>query len=330
MRRNSNRRHGFTLIELLVVIAIIAILVALLLPAVQQAREAARRTQCKNNLKQLGLALHNYHDVYMTFPPGYISHFGEWRDSNNTTFNGYPSAGTGTSSNGIAQWSWSAFILPYIDQAPAFQSLNVSGLRADESLATAASQAIMSSPFSAFLCPSDINPGIADGDRGDIQDSDGVEYATATTNYIAMNRSGGITVQGRASSEGLFTVHSRVKIRDITDGTSNTIALGERAWQFTATNGAVQEPRAGLALMVRSSDDSACDDHSCGLTDGMGIVDTGLNRNTRDEQGFSSLHTGGVQFVLADGSVRFISENVDQDTLENVADRNDGNVIGEY
>ncbi len=107
------RRRAFTLIELLVVIAIIAILIALLLPAVQQAREAARRTQCKNNLKQLALALHNYHDVFNTFPPGSVL-----PQAGNTT--PYPPASHNNPMARTAGWTWSAFILPYIDQAPMY------------------------------------------------------------------------------------------------------------------------------------------------------------------------------------------------------------------
>src|SRR5688500_480674 len=145
------RRRGFTLIELLVVIAIIATLIAILLPAVQQAREAARRTQCKNNLKQIGLALHNYHDIQLTFPPGFI------RD-------------------GVANsdgWSWGAAILPQLEQAPLYDLLGVSRYRlrdvlagSNPALATVAQRsAALQTHVPVYVCPSDPNEGIAHADR---------------------------------------------------------------------------------------------------------------------------------------------------------------------
>ena len=146
------RRRGFTLIELLVVIAIIAILIALLLPAVQQAREAARRTQCKNNLKQLGLAMHNYHDVHRAFPMGWVNDFSSRSPTENgsDTIDGHFGA-----TDDVAQWAWSVYLLPFIDQAPAFESLGVNTLRGSQAITVAASRDIMTSPFPSFRCPSD-------------------------------------------------------------------------------------------------------------------------------------------------------------------------------
>ena len=128
----NRKRKGFTLIELLVVIAIIAILVALLLPAVQQAREAARRTQCKNNLKQLGLAFHNYHDVHRTFPPGWINDHTRWQTTGGASVNSHHG-----NAEDDAQWAWSVFLMPFIDQAPAFNTLGVNDQRADAAVETA-------------------------------------------------------------------------------------------------------------------------------------------------------------------------------------------------
>ena len=136
------RKSGFTLIELLVVIAIIAVLIALLLPAVQQAREAARRSQCKNNLKQIGLALHNYHDTANKFPSGFVTR-------------AWPSPGTGATTE-LSCWSWGAMILPYIDQAPMYNTLQVGTLSLAANLAAGGAQATAATtPLSGFMCPSE-------------------------------------------------------------------------------------------------------------------------------------------------------------------------------
>ncbi len=131
----TRRTRGFTLIELLVVIAIIAILIALLLPAVQQAREAARRTQCKNNLKQIGIAMHNYHDVFNVLPPGYISRFP------NTIVSGE-----------VGLYSWGAFILPQVEQTTCTIPLNVGNVRLEQNLGTAAGLLALQTPLPAFRC----------------------------------------------------------------------------------------------------------------------------------------------------------------------------------
>ena len=178
MRRDSRRRLGFTLIELLVVIAIIAILIALLLPAVQQAREAARRTQCKNNLKQIGLAMHNYHDVYTTFPPGHMF---------DTTIPG----GNANSFQHPEMWAWGAFILPFVDQAPLFNQLNVSQRRLTDLLAEGPDvAALIQIPLSVYHCPSDPGGGGL-ADPALIWNSPGVlaggmsDFRAGSSNYVA-------------------------------------------------------------------------------------------------------------------------------------------------
>ena len=142
-------RRGFTLIELLVVISIIAVLIALLLPAVQQAREAARRSQCKNNIKQMGLAFHNYHDVFNTFPPAWIS--------------GSATGPTNGSTTETGCWGWGAMLLPHLDQAPLYNVVQPGPLTLSQNLAAGGAQAAaLKTPLAAFRCASDVGPGVND------------------------------------------------------------------------------------------------------------------------------------------------------------------------
>ena len=302
------RRKAFTLIELLVVIAIIAILVALLLPAVQQAREAARRTQCKNNLKQLGLALHNYHDVSLTFPMGW--------------FDNVP-AGTG-------RWTWTAHVLPYVDQAPLYSQLDVGNNRPQDVYNDATLRSLIQQPYSAFRCPSDTGP-----DLNSARLVGGNQIST--NNYMGNNGSNRLE-KFLPDADGVFYFQSKVRIRDITDGTSNTIFVGERAWMLEG-----QTLMAGLLFMQPDSNGN----QDIGGTQGMSSGGAPINStNTGSSvphslRGFSSNHTGGAQFLLADGAVRFISENIDHDvptgsspeinsTFERLLSIADGEVIGEY
>ena len=222
LRSRHRNPFGFTLIELLVVIAIIAILIALLLPAVQQAREAARRSQCKNNLKQLGLALHNYHDIHRVFPSGVV-------DSNPATSSPGDAA---NNSNGLA---WGTMILPMIDQAPLFnqigtqtggftrswQDANGDGTLGD---AIAAAKTILP----AFICPSDPMGGL-NTDKGSFGKS----------NYLGNAGRGAVqtTSTGAAAGakNGMFFENSKRRFRDITDGTSNTFFITERTTKNDAS-----------------------------------------------------------------------------------------------
>lgn len=341
MRKNFKRR-GFTLIELLVVIAIIAILIALLLPAVQQAREAARRTQCKNNLKQLGLAMHNYHDVSLAFPMGWINDYSHYRPASGNDIDGH----FGVAQEDAGQWAWSAFILPYIDQAPAFQALNVSSRRAAFTVAAATPgteiRRILTTPMAAFRCPSDVGPGInSEEDRRVTDEAGGNPLQIALSNYVASNRGiafGSTTVQSDSSDAniGVFFGDSRTRIRDITDGTSNTLLIGERAWTYQSSNGFV-ESWAALTFMAggETSGSGSCVNSSCGFGDAVATTSIGINPDnaastTRPRVTYSSNHTGGAQFALADGSVRFLSENMDLQTLANLGAIRDGQVIGEF
>jgi len=271
------RRLAFTLVELLVVIAIIGVLVALLLPAVQAAREAARRTQCSNNLKQIGLGLHNYHDVLKTFPSGFV-------------------ANSSSDGNG---WGWGAFILPYIEQKSLYDALEVSKVKVPTTATT-----LTKTRIDAYRCPSDVGPDV-NTHRGN----------HGTSNYagVAGASSDGGVIDG-TNNNGLFFRNSRIGMHSITDGTSNTLAVGERAYNSNPWNGAVWVGR------------------STGYANHLWVLWDNADHRLKGtyQWAFSSLHPGGVQFVLADGSVRFLSETIDGTTLRRLAQRNDGQVLGEF
>ncbi|QDT64234.1 DUF1559 domain-containing protein [Calycomorphotria hydatis] len=319
------RRKGFTLIELLVVIAIIAILIALLLPAVQQAREAARRSQCKNNLKQLGLAMHNYHDSYKMFPAAV-----------------YPQGGT------VGDWAWGTMILPFMEQAPLYKNMDVGGQSCGAFIDTAtANPDIDTLAIATYRCPSDPGPD---------QNTSRQITATAATdtpncNYVGSNTSGhfvdtvdanGVFVFGLFETTSGSNKQNRIAIRDIVDGTSNTISVGERCWEFDGASGKIQ-PRAATLIGVDNmagsgggtgimEDVAACATNGATPTKANINLDVAASVRTGSGSaaGYSSLHVGGAQFALADGSVRLITENVDVTTFQNLADRRDGNVVGEF
>lgn len=296
------RRRGFTLIELLVVIAIIAILVALLLPAVQQAREAARRSQCKSNLKQIGIGLHNYHDVHGGLPPGCVPRL----------------AGANINGN-YESWGWSSYILPYIDNAALFDELNINGQTLNEALVAAnaaGGQAALSAafpPLPAYQCPSDTTgPRLRNGMRrthfrGDSGIPNG--WRPPTLNYPGST--GGIRGDvatpnrpNRRAPKGIFYNWSSVKFRDITDGTSNTFAVGER------------ERRCGAGSWIGNRNPQGSGTH--GNDYNLARVKIPLNHplnsgNDNCTDGFSSKHTGGAHFLLCDGAVRFVNDTIDHD-----------------
>ena len=297
-------RRGFTLIELLVVIAIIAILIALLLPAVQQAREAARRTQCKNNLKQLGLALHNYAETYRCFPPQYIYN---------------PSTPT------AACWGWAVGVLPYLEQTGTYNLLNSGQRTVTNAMADLTARAAMKTRMGALRCPTDISP-----DELSSQAVGG--QTTSRSNYPGVNGDGPRCYKQSPNSNyrpGIF--HSRnvgVLLRDITDGTSNTLMVGERAGLEKFRNDNTYTHWVGL---------SHGDQDGSGFQGPLEIVgSTGFHMHTNPavnfgfKSWFGSRHTGGAQFVLADGSVRFLSENVDIATYKSLSVMADGLALGEF
>lgn len=334
MPTHRKKRQGFTLIELLVVIAIIAILIALLLPAVQQAREAARRTQCKNQLKQLGLALHNYHDAHSAFP-----------------------IGTRTP---ISAPNWRIAVLPFLDQTALYNQLDIdsqatvggfSGRREDSSsygYGTAENSILAGHVVPGWNCPSSPlstnavgqTPTYNNAEEGQTHDYVGIAGAApdpsgTTTTCSAVSGYGGIVCQN-----GMLYPNASKKMRDVKDGTSNTMIVGEQSglvgdldiranyhggWAGFTTGGnpaaMTGSPWGAGVTTVRypiNADETFCTGSS------------GCNSTYDLNTTLSSFHTGGTQGLLCDGSVRFFSENMDLQTLLKLCARNDGQVIGEF
>ena len=329
MRRKPS--HGFTLIELLVVIAIIAILIALLLPAVQQAREAARRSQCKNNLKQLGLAMHNYHDVFKTLPPGYV-------DIRN-------SSGDCVDNNG--HWAWSVFLLPYLDQAGLYNQLDPGNTLPSDAANSSANRTAMSKRYPVFVCPSGNSPQKHDWGGYAISyphGSTGGSAYMSVTNYVVSNNIAAVrqhrandVTKGTDGAIGAFYRDSKVNFSDILDGTSNTILAGERAYiisggivnrggmLFAVREGGKTPPCSGPSSWTTAANPPDYVDTNAGANQGLltivGSTVYPINVelpsdpiNSDKKVAYSSNHEGGAHFIFADGSVHFISENIDHQT----------------
>jgi prepilin-type N-terminal cleavage/methylation domain-containing protein len=297
----SKLRKGFTLIELLVVIAIIAILVALLLPAVQQAREAARRAQCKNNLKQIGVALHNYHDVHRTLPPGFIG-----VDLTTRTPN----------IHGMNSFGWGMMILPMLDQGTLFKDFNskVSLLNAANN---PANEALTQKPLAAYRCPSDTAPDVWDLN----DDSGNFLIKLASSNYVGhfgtldLDACEMTPVQ-QCFGDGALYHNSTTRFRDFTDGQSSTLMVGERRsgdpGDFNSTW--VGAPANGDHAMERI----------------LGIADHTPNHEDAHLDDFSSMHTGGCHMLAADGAVHFVGENIDDTVWKDLATRRGDELVGDF
>ncbi|QDT56958.1 Type II secretion system protein G precursor [Caulifigura coniformis] len=304
------RRRGFTLIELLVVIAIIAILIALLLPAVQQAREAARRTQCKNNLKQIGLALHNYESSITIFPPSSTSGFGKgvW---------GWTAASE--QDRTMHLHSFASLILPYLEQAAVSNNINYNL----SSLAVANREmAATQMPF--YLCPSYAGPKIS-ADPLYVTTAGFNRYAIR--NYVAMGAKTVIGLSGASPAEGCMFPGSKTGFRDMTDGSSNTVMIAETreekasVW-IDGTSAAVAGRYLGSPPTYAGPRVSI--NYQPYFPGGLFPNSIGQN------WGPSSLHTGGAHHLLGDGSVRFISENIDAGTYDALVTKSGGEVVGEF
>ena len=310
----EKRRRGFTLIELLVVIAIIAVLIALLLPAVQQAREAARRTQCKNNLKQLGLAMHNYHDTLNVFPFG-------WDE---------------------LETGWHAMILPQLEQSGLYGTLiwQENGLgnwnAAGSPNLTACEKLIV-----AFRCPSMAVPEHLDNEG--IPGRSPVSYRAVASSIAASDDastipagSGTTVALEQATHDGMFFGCSSISLRDVIDGTSNTIMIGE---SYTDPN-YVKDGQSMDYWQIGSPQTGTWVLGGIGGTEYSELVGSTFGRinSRRDpavngvimEMSFGSWHVGGAHFTLADGSVKFISDSVDLTLYRKLATRAGGEVVGEF
>jgi len=320
-------RRGFTLIELLVVIAIIAILIALLLPAVQQAREAARRTQCKNNFKQIGLALHNYHDVYNAFPPG--------RTRN--TYSGITSAWY------TGNIAWLPRLLAQIDQAPLYNRIDwnlgqgSSSTDGDDGVNGQSPDGARRQIIPAFRCPSDPATGVSwvapDGTTVTGQRSNN---GYAPGNYVACVGTG---TRLTTNPPGVFGQNTNFGFRDITDGTSNVLAVSEvvighyRIGTNDSGNGTLCTAGAKDTNDTRQAGTSwfyGYFPQSCFFNTFVGPnakqYDCGVNSD-RTNNAARSVHVGGVQALLCDGSVHFFSDNIDLSTWNRLGDKGDGQVV---
>lgn len=286
----GNRRLAFTLVELLVVITIIGVLISLLLPAVQSAREAARRMQCSNNLKQLGLALHNYHSAIGCFPPGWICEY----DSNNTII-------------AAPEWGWTVFLFPYLEQDNLYRQMRVS----DRTLGMTASDDAQGGIFGYQLlrvklgmlrCPSDTT---ADLLPKALRPWGGTNFEPSTSNYVGIM--GFFDAAGDFANTGLFVGNRSYKFRDMTDGTSNTVVVGERHKRCLSASW------PGPADITDAS--------PSGVYHVVGRMSVKLNNMlpiTPGQQpiydcaeGLGSGHPGGAHFLVGDGAVRFLTDSID-------------------
>jgi prepilin-type N-terminal cleavage/methylation domain-containing protein len=304
------RRAGFTLIELLVVIAIIGVLVGLLLPAVQQAREAARRISCGNNVKQLGLALHNYHDKGDVFPPAAIRRYFRTSSANEWSTN---------------MLSWMALILPYMEESAIYDQLDFDiepGLSGSD--ATNYNRVARKLPIDGFRCPSDPRRHSRD------------------TNYEPTNYAACLgDSQMHKGNRSIIDCDSRIGIRDVLDGTSSTMGVAEilvgsplneaaNSSGGACPSGTLQDPSLrgqswlyanhvrSYAFNTLTGPNAASDD--CGLNTGGGFVSAARSQ-----------HPGGVMVMMVDGGTRFVSDSVDLTTVwRRIGNRQDGEVVGSF
>ena len=338
-RSKWGRARAFTLIELLVVIAIIAVLIALLLPAVQQAREAARRTQCKNNLKQLGLACHNYADVFLQFPQNYDSCWLNASIENGPT-------------------SWLVASLPYIDNAPLFNQYNFNDKGGNNGTAAGPTgtnnQTLRRLVIPAFVCPSNPQTPVRQNQNQGYGSGNGGGPDAAGTDYVgnlghvwggwrdcgAVPNFPGIPAAGSAgtpwmdgdsdndirNSNGVFNYRGAAKLRDITDGTSNTVLVFEdmhwvngrtTASQYT-NDSAWMSPLGAIGNMR-----NPVNDRQYRVAQGGGTTEPRCH-------GLSSMHVGGCHILLCDGTVRFLSENIAHQTRYALATRSGSEIVGEF
>ncbi|MCR9291598.1 MAG: DUF1559 domain-containing protein [bacterium] len=282
-------QRGFTLVELLVVIAIIGILVGLLLPAVQAAREAARRMQCTNNMRQLGIAVHNYESAYKCLPSGWIDN----------------------SPEGEPGWGWAAALLPFMEGSNLHNLIDPRIAIEEDIHAT-----VRTTVVSTFICPSDPAPNLFVIHEGDghnhhtlsIDDEGDPLFEISKSNYVGMF--GTFELEDAPyRGNGMFFGNSRIKFRDVTDGLSNTLMIGERG------------SRLGQSIWHGNIPEAA-EPHARIL----GVADHSPNDPVGHYEDFSSFHTGGVNFMRADVSVTFLPDSIDERVYQAMATRTGGEI----
>lgn len=348
--RKTNR-HGFSTLDVVVTIVILLVLAALFLPATRRTRPVARRSQCRNNLKQIGLALHNYHDVHRTLPPGWIA------------------SATVEQSSGFG---WNHHILPFFDQEPLHRKFDTNRKLADT---TSDNAELASRILTSARCPADTGPDQAKSSWMPLP---------ATSNYVG-NFGIGLPITYSATTtstarlvdpkfvQGIFGANTRIRIHDVKDGMSNVVLVGERRgsatgveWPIGKIEGPYSSYWAGIpnvaavsplvivatatgGAIEHSVDGDRSDPDALPLTGNIDQVRDpesrkslpyfAINRDVRGATlsrsdavtaGFSSWHTGGNQMVLGDGTVRFISENIDPTIYTNLVRRSDGEKLGEF
>ncbi|MCE5267826.1 MAG: DUF1559 domain-containing protein [Planctomycetaceae bacterium] len=274
-------RRAFTLVELLVVITVIGILIALLLPAVQAAREAARRMSCSNNLKQIGLALHLYHDVNQRLPAG-------WR--------GYAVGARAPYALGEPGWGWAAAILPFAEQTNVSKNL----IHFEKSLTAPENAQARVFPLALFRCPSDAGEATFTWTPDEPSAGGGGSVELAAGNYLGVygtmdvHECGSVPRGQQCVSDGVFFHNSGIRFADITDGLSNTFVAGERTCdqEHSTWVGAPAGDKCAPGLVVGSAGEPP-------------------NSEKADIHNFSSHHPSGTQFLLGDGSVRLVPQSID-------------------
>jgi prepilin-type N-terminal cleavage/methylation domain-containing protein/prepilin-type processing-associated H-X9-DG protein len=296
---------GFTLVELLVVIAIIGTLVGLLLPAVQAAREAARRSSCSNNLKQIGLALHGFHDTYKRFPMG---------------MNGavYPSLFN------YLPWDWGYQIMPFIEQDNVFKKITPT---VGFNLLNANNNAAMKSQISTYMCPSVPKQGGFVSCCGSVPGTDDAAAASYSAIATHLAITAGINDAATLNASGVIFSGSKVRMADIVDGTSSTVVIGEMYVDYDTSR---------KAWLETNYPGSYCPGNQCYLANiwAHGNVMTtayGINQFAGSQSlGVQSFHAGGAQFAFADGHVGFISQSIVQGTLKSLTTRAGSEFVGDY
>lgn len=327
-------RRGFTLIELLVVVATIAVLIGLLLPAVQKVREAANRARCQNNLKQMGVALHNYHAAHGAFPPGLVSRLADpaWKYQTGNT-NSYPDElGTG--------WSFLALLLPYIEQETLYRQIDQTRLIADPVNAAA-----RRTPVPLYLCPSDTGPRLIAVTTCGSPPAPGNTPSpltdAAVCSYVGSLGGGNAADPNYGAYEyqpfnGVFHRNSRVRVADVTDGTSNTIGVGERMSRYVESSwvGVVpgQHPVYNQASPPRPNFDPSlgqpCQNWRPPITAVLVHARSGApNAPDASPAAFFGPHPAGCNFLNMDGSTRVIADGLGLPVFRALCTRNGGEVI---